>query len=180
MKGAAVSAVIACAISIPTAAQQPTIPIEPLAAYDKLDGNSVTVSGISAGAFFAHQFHVAYSGLVKGAGLVAGGPYACAEQVDAIDPPFGNPLILGLIPRRVVAALAVCTHFARSDFKQAGWNFPAKPDPNDSRKTALRAHAQGRIDDPPTSPPPAPGSSTATATATYQSPPSRRSGRSTS
>ena len=148
MKGAAVSAVIACAISIPTAAQQPTIPIEPLAAYDKLDGNSVTVSGISAGAFFAHQFHVAYSGLVKGAGLIAGGPYACAEQVDAIDPPFGNPLILGLIPRRVVAALAVCTHFARSDFKQAGWNFPAKPDPNDSRKTALRAHAQGRIDDP--------------------------------
>src|SRR5215217_4360237 len=108
----------------------------------------VTVSGISAGAFFAHQFHVAYSGLVKGAGLVAGGPYACAEQVDAIDPPFGNPLILGLIPRRIVAALAVCTHFARSDFKQAGWNFPAKPDPNESRKTALRAHAQGRIDDP--------------------------------
>ena len=34
---------------------------------------TVTVSGLSSGAFFAHQFHVAFSSLVKGAGILAGG-----------------------------------------------------------------------------------------------------------
>src|SRR5215211_532105 len=64
-------------------------------------------------------------------------------------------------------------HPLRAQRLQTGWlEVPRQAGSNDSRKTALRAHAQGRIDDPPTSPPPAPGSSTATATATYQSPPS--------
>ena len=65
-------------------AEHATIPVAPLATYGKLDRAGVTVSGISSGAFFAHQFHVAYSGLVKGAGMVAGGLYACAEQVDDV------------------------------------------------------------------------------------------------
>jgi poly(3-hydroxybutyrate) depolymerase len=42
--------------------------------------DSVTVSGISGGGDMAVQFHVAYSGLVHGAGLVAAGPYYCAEN----------------------------------------------------------------------------------------------------
>src|SRR6187549_1547401 len=42
---------------------------------------TVTVSGLSSGAFFAHQFHVAFSSLVKGAGIVAGGPYGCVEAI---------------------------------------------------------------------------------------------------
>src|SRR4051812_7520220 len=33
-----------------------TIPTKPLEAYSKLDPSGVTVSGISSGAFFAHQF----------------------------------------------------------------------------------------------------------------------------
>jgi len=41
---------------------------------------SVTVSGISAGGYMAVQFHVAYSGLVNGAGVIAAGPYYCAES----------------------------------------------------------------------------------------------------
>ena len=41
--------------------------------------DSVTVSGISAGAFFAVQFHVAFSDRVTGAGVVAGGPFWCAQ-----------------------------------------------------------------------------------------------------
>jgi poly(3-hydroxybutyrate) depolymerase len=49
------------------------VPVEPLAAYAKLDPTAITVSGISSGAFFAHQFHVAFSGLVKGAAMVAQG-----------------------------------------------------------------------------------------------------------
>ena len=109
-------------------ADHQNVSVEPLAAYKKLEPSSVTVSGISSGAFFAHQFHVAYSSLVKGVGIVAGGPYACADQVDSITPPLGNPFFVALVPRRVVASLAVCTHFGRSDFKQAGWQFPGKPD----------------------------------------------------
>ena len=35
-------------------------------------GAPITVSGISAGAFFATQFQIAFSGTVNGAGLIAG------------------------------------------------------------------------------------------------------------
>jgi poly(3-hydroxybutyrate) depolymerase len=40
---------------------------------------SLTVSGLSSGAYMAVQFQVAHSQLVKGAGIIAGGPYYCAE-----------------------------------------------------------------------------------------------------
>ncbi len=118
----------------------------PLATYRKLDASAVTVSGISSGAFFAHQFHVAFSGLVKGAGLVAGGPYGCADDADSIKPP--NPFETALIPRRVVASLAVCTHFATDDFRRSGWRFPDKPNAHNSRTTATGEHAADEIDDP--------------------------------
>jgi len=39
----------------------------------------VTVSGVSAGGFMAVQFEVAFSTSVIGAGIVAGGPYYCAQ-----------------------------------------------------------------------------------------------------
>ncbi|MDD3355120.1 PHB depolymerase family esterase [Zoogloea sp.] len=41
--------------------------------------DGVTVSGISSGGFMAVQFQVAYARLVKGAGILAAGPYDCAE-----------------------------------------------------------------------------------------------------
>jgi len=41
--------------------------------------DDVTVSGVSSGAYMAVQFQVAYSGIVRGAGVVAGGPYYCAQ-----------------------------------------------------------------------------------------------------
>jgi hypothetical protein len=124
------------------------VPLKPLAAYAKLDPTAITVSGISSGAFFAHQFHVAFSGLVKGAAMVAGGLYACAEQVEEVRPPFGNPFLSGGVPRSVVAALAVCTRFGRAGFAQSWWSFPDTPDAAASRKSALAAHAAGQIDDP--------------------------------
>jgi hypothetical protein len=124
------------------------VPVEPLAPYAKLDPTAITVSGISSGAFFAHQFHVAFSGLVKGAAMVAGGLYACAEQVEEVRPPFGNPFLSGGVPRSVVAALAVCTRFGRAGFAQSWWSFPETPDAAASRKSALAAHAAGQIDDP--------------------------------
>jgi poly(3-hydroxybutyrate) depolymerase len=51
-------------------ARLPALPIDP---------GSVTVSGISSGGAMATQFHVAHSGLVQGAGILAASPYRCAE-----------------------------------------------------------------------------------------------------
>lgn len=44
----------------------------------------VSVSGLSSGAYMAGQFHIAFSGSLIGAALVAGGPYDCAEGALAI------------------------------------------------------------------------------------------------
>jgi len=43
--------------------------------------NRVTVSGISAGAFFAVQVEYAHSSIVSGAAVFAGGPYFCAQDL---------------------------------------------------------------------------------------------------
>ena len=43
-----------------------------------LDPERISLSGLSAGAFMAQQFHVAHSSHVIGVGLIAGGPYRCA------------------------------------------------------------------------------------------------------
>jgi poly(3-hydroxybutyrate) depolymerase len=51
---------------------------EPLPQLPILPG-SVTVSGISAGGFMAGQYHVAYGDEVGGAGILAAGPWYCAE-----------------------------------------------------------------------------------------------------
>ena len=121
-RAAAVWTVLVCVTCpVVSVADHQSIPVEPLAAFAKIDPTDITVSGISSGAFSAHQFHIAFSSLVKGAGIVAGGPFGCAAQVDNITPPFGNPFVLTLVPRRVVASLAVCTHFGRSDFRSPAW-----------------------------------------------------------
>ncbi len=44
-----------------------------------IDTDRITVSGISAGAQMAHQLHIAYPDIFSGAGLIAGGPFGCAE-----------------------------------------------------------------------------------------------------
>lgn len=45
--------------------------------------SETSVSGLSAGAFMAVQYQVAYSSSVIGAGIVAGGPYYCAAGLPA-------------------------------------------------------------------------------------------------
>ncbi|MEY8875455.1 MAG: PHB depolymerase family esterase [Leptothrix sp. (in: b-proteobacteria)] len=50
---------------------------DPLPAF-KIDAAETSVSGLSSGAFMAVQLQVAYSASIKGAGIVAGGPYYCA------------------------------------------------------------------------------------------------------
>jgi poly(3-hydroxybutyrate) depolymerase len=41
--------------------------------------HGVTASGVSAGAYMAVQLHVAHSAIVTGAGVIAAGPYYCAQ-----------------------------------------------------------------------------------------------------
>ncbi|CAM3929126.1 hypothetical protein VA7868_00466 [Vibrio aerogenes CECT 7868] len=59
----------------------------PLASYatDKLPAvgaeiSNTSVSGLSSGAFMTTQFFVAHSAIMQGAGIIAGGPYLCAQS----------------------------------------------------------------------------------------------------
>src|SRR5713226_10470078 len=58
---------------------------EPMAlrSYNAPIGES-SISGVSSGAFMAVQFGTAWSSIIKGVGVVAGGPYWCAKA-DADD-----------------------------------------------------------------------------------------------
>ncbi len=47
----------------------------------KGDPTQTSVSGLSSGAYMAAQYQVAFSSTVKGAGIVAGGPYYCAGML---------------------------------------------------------------------------------------------------
>lgn len=44
------------------------------------DIKHTSVSGLSSGAFMTSQFYLAYSDIMVGAGIVAGGPYLCAKS----------------------------------------------------------------------------------------------------
>ncbi len=51
---------------------------EPLKTYN-VDIHQTSVSGLSSGGYMAVQMDVAYSSIMKGAGIIAGGPYFCAQ-----------------------------------------------------------------------------------------------------
>ena len=51
----------------------------PKLAGQAADVSAITVSGLSSGGSMAVQFHVALSASVKGAGILAGAPFYCAE-----------------------------------------------------------------------------------------------------
>src|SRR4030081_1351652 len=72
---------VACAALIAT----PPLAAEPAAlrSYNAAIGES-SISGISSGAFMAVQFATAWSSVIKGVGVVAGGPFWCT-QADAAD-----------------------------------------------------------------------------------------------
>src|ERR1700722_4258807 len=44
-----------------------------------VDISQTSTSGLSSGAFMAVQFHVAFSSIMKGAAIFAGGPFSCAQ-----------------------------------------------------------------------------------------------------
>lgn len=55
---------------------------------------AISVSGLSSGGYMAGQFHVAHSGNVIGAGILAAGPYGCAQSTAASAVPY-FPAALG-------------------------------------------------------------------------------------
>jgi poly(3-hydroxybutyrate) depolymerase len=75
------------AIALVCAVLGPASPLaaEPVAlrGYNAAIGES-SISGISSGAFMAVQFATAWSSVIKGVGVIAGGPYWCAKA-DADD-----------------------------------------------------------------------------------------------
>ena len=82
---------LGCALFVagPALAEPPVA----LSGYNADIGES-SISGISAGAFMAVQFGTAWSSVIKGVGVVAGGPYWCAKA-DADD--FINGYTLPLL-----------------------------------------------------------------------------------
>ena len=73
------------ALAYATVAVVPVLAAEPLAlrGYNAAVEES-SISGISSGAFMAVQFATAWSSVIKGVGVVAGGPFWCAKA-DADD-----------------------------------------------------------------------------------------------
>lgn len=58
-----------------------SLPLSPGTALAlNIDTSRVTVSGASAGGQMAQQLHIAYSDRFSGAGIIAGGPFGCADN----------------------------------------------------------------------------------------------------
>lgn len=55
-----------------------------------------SVSGISSGAYMAGQFEMAHAGLVKGAAIIAGGPYGCSQSIFADSMPLPGSEFMNL------------------------------------------------------------------------------------
>lgn len=89
-----------------------------------IDAAAISVSGISSGGFLAHQFHVAHSARIMGAGIIAGGPYACAR---------------GRYPFNLLRALSVCSAITSGAFR-------GPPDPQQSIAAVRAAEQAGTID----------------------------------
>lgn len=103
-----------------------------------MDREAITISGLSSGGFFAHQFHIAFSSLVNGAGILAGGPYGCVENIR-------NPFSPWVRLDRPSAAVIACTHFYGDRYLGLR---PSQPKIADSLSLIEEARSKGTIDDP--------------------------------
>lgn len=67
-------AVLLLTLSVGSLAAPPPLPAL------NIDIRETSVSGISSGGFMSAQLQVAHSSIIKGAGIVAGGPYHCSQD----------------------------------------------------------------------------------------------------
>lgn len=89
----------------------PAIAADPLPAL-RAQSAGVTTSGVSSGAYMAVQLHVAHSASVSGVGVVAGGPYYCAQgsvwtaQYHCMTPGTWTPIPSAAYLKTITASLA--------------------------------------------------------------------------
>jgi poly(3-hydroxybutyrate) depolymerase len=106
---------LACAAMVAA----PALATEPLSGFNADIGES-SISGISSGAFMAVQFGTAWSSVIKGVGVIAGGQYWCA-QADADD--FINNFTLPIMHATGSCMIgpppALSRSFAKADAKAA-------------------------------------------------------------
>lgn len=95
----ALAVLLAIATSLTPATAHASSPLPAIGA----DLRETSVSGVSAGAYMAGQFQLAHADIVIGAGIVAGGPYGCADT-GLSSWGFG----LGGNPMNVSKAISVC------------------------------------------------------------------------
>ncbi len=100
----------------------------------KADLTQSSVSGLSSGAYMAGQFEIAHSQIIVGAGIVAGGPYGCAESTMARMMPVWT-IALGY---NLMQATDGCMAN-----KLEAWGIP---DPKALEKRAEKLAEAGRID----------------------------------
>ncbi len=114
------ASIVALSCCLPAGADSlPSLNIEP---------GGISVSGVSSGAFMAVQLHVAYSSLFSAAGVVAGGPWGCADTT-----PWP----------RLPTATTICTDL-EGDFIP----FQGPPSARASIDAVADAFERGVIDDP--------------------------------
>jgi poly(3-hydroxybutyrate) depolymerase len=92
---------------------------EPLSGYNANISES-SISGISSGAFMAVQFGTAWSSVIKGVGVVAGGPFWCAKaDVDDFINGYTLPMMNATGPCMTGPPSEPSSFFARADAKAA-------------------------------------------------------------
>lgn len=79
-----------------------------------------SVSGLSSGAFMTTQFHIAYSGMLMGAGIVAGGPYYCAGSYE-FNTYMENATTTCMDPIGNMGPDAMVLFNKAKDFAKKGW-----------------------------------------------------------
>ncbi|HNE17592.1 MAG TPA: poly(3-hydroxybutyrate) depolymerase, partial [Rhodocyclaceae bacterium] len=107
-----------------------------------VEGDGVTVSGISSGGYMAVQFQVAFSRIVKGAGVLAAGPYECAEGSVA------KALTRCMAPNRLAPPPTVADSVARVDARARAGQIDAPAGLAEDRAWVLSGGADRTVERP--------------------------------
>ncbi len=115
LRGIVFALASAAALAVSPLAAEPVA----LRGYNAAIGES-SISGISSGAFMAVQFGTAWSSVVKGVGIIAGGPYWCAKaDADDFINGFTLPMMTAMGPCMKGPPPDLKTFIAKADAKEA-------------------------------------------------------------
>jgi poly(3-hydroxybutyrate) depolymerase len=113
-------------------------PVGALRSYNA-DISDSSISGISSGAYMAVQFGTAWSSVIKGVGIVAGGPYYCAQAAAAdVWNGFTLPVVIATGP--CMTGPAPDLHFFTSEADAKAASGEIDPTSNLSRQKIYLFH----------------------------------------